>query len=338
MFKADAGGPRLFPFFFFLGQVSGPAPPPPGCDHTHTTHAHKHSPPLLLSFSPYTWIFGVSCIVSFIAAFGIGANDVANSFASSVGAKVRVCWGGRGGEECFFVPCVCSPCHDHLSPHPAFTCHNSHSPNPAHSLSRFNTQPLSQAITLPQALVIAAVCEFSGAVLLGSGVTDTIKGGIANAAVFAKTPDLFMYGFFCVMLAAAFWDNFACHMHLPVSTTHTTVGATIGMALAIYGGNSVIWFSRKDEFPFIGGITPIFLSWIVSPLLAGIFVAALFGLLRAVVLRSPNSFARSLYVLPACVFLLFFTLAVFIYQTYLKNKLKVSVEGWSRGFVFKVCR
>jgi phosphate/sulfate permease len=68
-----------------------------------------------------------------------------------------------------------------------------------------------------------------------------------------------MYGFFCVMLAAGFWDNFACHLHLPVSTTHTTVGATVGMALAIYGGDSVIWLSRKKEFPFIGGMVPIFL-------------------------------------------------------------------------------
>ena len=91
---------------------------------------------------------------------GIGANDVANSFASSVGAK---------------------------------------------------------ALTMPQALLVAAVCEFSGAVLLGSGVTDTIKGGIAKPATFASTPDLFLYGFFCVMIAAGFWDNFACHLHLPVS-------------------------------------------------------------------------------------------------------------------------
>ena len=209
----------------------------------------------------------MSCIVAFIAAFGIGANDVANSFASSVGAK---------------------------------------------------------AITLPQALLIAAVCEFSGAVLLGSGVTDTIKGGIANPQLFAGTPDLFLYGFFCVMLAAAFWDNFSCHLHLPVSTTHTTVGGTVGMALAIYGGNAVIWSTKKAEFPFIGGMVPVFLSWIVSPIIAGVFVLILFGLLRMIVLRSPSSFARSLYVLPACVFLLFFTLTIFIYQTYLKNKLKLS--------------
>jgi solute carrier family 20 (sodium-dependent phosphate transporter) len=63
-----------------------------------------------------------------------------------------------------------------------------------------------------QAILVAAVCEFGGAVLLGSSVTDTIKGGITKLSSFQATPDVFLYGFVCVMLAAAFWDNFACHL------------------------------------------------------------------------------------------------------------------------------
>ena len=122
--------------------------------------------------SQYTWIFGLSCVVSFICAFGIGANDVANSFASSVGAK---------------------------------------------------------ALTMPQAILVAAVCEFSGAVLMGSGVTDTIKGSIASLATFKRTPDLFLYGFFCVMLAAAFWDNLSCHLS----------------ASAAAGAGGWVWWRRR---------------------------------------------------------------------------------------------
>lgn len=235
-----------------------------------TSHFH----PFLSPLSPYTWIFALSCIFSFACAFGIGANDVANAFASSVGAK---------------------------------------------------------ALTMPQALIVAAFCEVGGAILLGASVTDTIKGGIAKPAVFANTPDLFMYGFFAVMVAAAFWDNFACHAHLPVSTTHTTVGATVGMALAIYGGGAVNWFTTKAEFPYIGGMTPIILSWIVSPVIAGFFVVFSFGLLRLLVLRSPKSFERSLFVFPACTFLVFFTISVFIVQTYLKNNLKLKTDRLPHG-------
>ena len=212
--------------------------------------------------SSYTWLFGLACIFSFVCAFGIGANDVANSFASSVGAK---------------------------------------------------------ALTMGQAILVAAVMEFGGAVLLGSSVTDTIKGGITKSSVFEKTPDVFLYGFVCVMFAAAFWDNFACHMSLPVSTTHTTVGATMGMALASFGGKAVQWAPKKKDFPFYGGLVPIFLSWIFSPVLAGIFVTLLFIPLRMIVLRSPNSFGRALFVLPMCVFLTFFVLVVFIIQSGAKN-------------------
>ena len=36
----------------------------------------------------YIWIVVLGFIVAFVLAFGIGANDVANSFGTSVGAKV----------------------------------------------------------------------------------------------------------------------------------------------------------------------------------------------------------------------------------------------------------
>jgi sodium-dependent phosphate transporter len=104
-------------------------------------------------------------------------------------------------------------------------------------------------------------------------------------------------------------------------TTHTTVGATIGMALAIYGGDAVQWAQKKKEFPFYGGMVPIVLTWFVSPIIAGVFVLVMFGFLRTFVLRSPHSFARALWVLPGCVGLLLFVLTVFIAQTYYKNKL-----------------
>ena len=104
-----------------------------------------------------------------------------------------------------------------------------------------------------------------------------------------------------------------------MSTTHTTVGATIGFALATYGGGAVNWVGKKATFPFVGGLVSVFLSWIVSPLVAGAFVTLLFLPLRAIVLRSPRSFERGLYVLPVCVFIMFFVLVVFIAQTGSKN-------------------
>eukprot|EP00898_Chlorokybus_atmophyticus_P000453 jgi/Chlat1/1408/Chrsp12S00101 len=210
----------------------------------------------------YTWIFGVGTVFSFISAFGIGANDIANAFASSVGSK---------------------------------------------------------ALTMPQVILIGAVCEFTGAILLGASVTDTIKSKIAKPEAFAATPELLMYGFLCVLIAAAFWDNLASHLGLPVSTTHTTVGGTVGMAIVLRGFNAVIWSKKKSSFPKFDGMSAIFASWGTSPLLAGVFTVVLYGFTRTVILRSKDSFRRAFYILPIFVGLTFFIVTFFIIQTGNKN-------------------
>ncbi|BDA40405.1 phosphate-repressible phosphate permease pho-4 [Coccomyxa sp. Obi] len=173
---------------------------------------------------------------------------------------------------------------------------------------------------MPQAIMVAAVCEFLGAILLGAGVTDTIRSNIAKISLYTNAQALLLYGMVCVQIAAAFWDNFACHLELPVSTTHTTVGAVIGMSLVLYGGTSVVWIKHIDTFIYISGFVPVVLSWVVSPVLSGIIVTILYGLIRTFVLRSKHSFTRAFYILPLLVALTFFVIVVFIIQTGAKNK------------------
>ena len=105
----------------------------------------------------------------------------------------------------------------------------------------------------------------------------------------------------------------------PVSTTHTTVGAIVGTTLAIGGKSAVHWFGRKAAFPYVNGLAPILLSWVISPVMAGAFVTLFFLPLRAGVLRSPHAFSRSLYVLPVCVLITFFVISIFIVQTGASN-------------------
>ena len=52
----------------------------------------------------------------------------------------------------------------------------------------------SKAITVKQAIIIAAIFEFSGAVIAGGHVTKTIRKGIIDPAPIANNPEILVYG------------------------------------------------------------------------------------------------------------------------------------------------
>ncbi len=189
-----------------------------------------HPPPL----RPHTpAVFVCSIFLSLFVAWGIGANDVANAFGSSVGAK---------------------------------------------------------ALTMKQAIVVASICEFLGSVLMGAGVVETIKGGLTKVDAFTETPDLLMYGMMCALLAAGLWLLLATFWELPVSTTHSIVGAVVGMACVASpnGFASVVWYAE----PFKKSLVLIVISWILSPVLSAAVAAVFFLITRTAVLRRKNSFQK----------------------------------------------
>lgn len=206
-------------------------------------------------YSEITWIFACAVPVSFFVAYGIGANDVANAFGSSVGSK---------------------------------------------------------ALTIKQAILVAAVFEFCGAVFMGSGVTSTIRSGVANLKSFTNTPDLLAYGQLCAMMASGIWLLVATFWELPVSTTHSIVGAVIGMAMVTAGPDAVIWSQSSSTFPYFKGVAAICTSWVVSPVVAGTFSIIVFFSVRLIVLRAKNAYQRSLYMLPVLSGVTFFVVTYFI--------------------------
>ena len=90
----------------------------------------------------------------------------------------------------------------------------------------------SRALTVKQAVIIAAVFEFAGAVLAGGEVTATIRKGIIDAGLLSDSPNLLVYGMLASLLAAGIWLLVASSFGLPVSTTHSIVGAMVGFAIA----------------------------------------------------------------------------------------------------------
>ncbi len=185
----------------------------------------------------------LAAVFGLFMAWGIGANDVANAMATSVGAR---------------------------------------------------------AITVKQALIIAAIFEFTGAVLAGGEVTSTIRKGIVDQSMIADSPELLIFGMLASLLAAGTWLLIASRMGWPVSTTHSIVGAIIGFAIIGIGFESVKW----DQ------VSSIAMSWIASPLISGVFAFLIFNSVQRLILSRPDPLERARRYVPMYIFATVFLLSL----------------------------
>ncbi|MFB3090556.1 MAG: inorganic phosphate transporter, partial [Gammaproteobacteria bacterium] len=190
-----------------------------------------------------TFILILAGVFGLFMAWGIGANDVANAMATSVG---------------------------------------------------------SRALTIKSAIIIAAIFEFAGAYLAGGEVTSTIRKGIVDSAMFADSPELLVYGMLSALLAAGVWLLFATRLGLPVSTTHSIVGAIVGFAAVTMGIDAVQW----------GKVGTIAMSWVVSPVLAGTMSYFLYRSVQFLILDSENPFENSKRYVPFYIFLTGFIISL----------------------------
>lgn len=173
----------------------------------------------------------------------------------------------------------------------------------------------SGAITVKQAIIIAAIFEFAGAFLAGGEVTATIRAGIIQPSAVENSPELLVYGMLSALLAAAIWLMVASHRGWPVSTTHTIVGAIVGFAVAGIGMDSVQW----------GTIAGIASSWLLSPLLGGIISLLLMLSIRWLILNAERPFDQARTWGPLYVFLVGFTTSLFtLFQGLDHLKIKLS--------------
>ncbi len=158
----------------------------------------------------------------------------------------------------------------------------------------------SRALTLRQAIIIAAVFEFAGAVLAGGEVTETIRKGIVDASFLSASPEILIYGMLAALLAAGIWLLVASYFGWPVSTTHSIVGAIVGFAVVGIGIEAVKW----------GQIGAIVSSWVVSPLLAGAIAFALFLSIQRLIFNAEDPFRNARRYVPFYIFLVGFVIAL----------------------------
>ena len=145
----------------------------------------------------------------------------------------------------------------------------------------------ANAITLRQAVIIGGTLDFVGATVIGSHVTSTILHKILDTQAISD-PRVMMLGLLAALLSAAFWVFFATWSQLPVSTTHSIVGAVVGFGI-IAGGLGAIQWAK---------IIAIVLSWVISPVFAGLLAYLIFVVIRSSILRRPEPFVAALKLTP----------------------------------------
>jgi inorganic phosphate transporter, PiT family len=167
----------------------------------------------------------------------------------------------------------------------------------------------SGALSLKQAVMIAAILEFSGAFFFGSHVSETVQNGIVDSSFFNQNPRLLVYGMLASLMASGVWLQIASYYGWPVSTTHSIVGAIVGFAAVVGGAEAVYW----ENVSFIVS------SWIISPLLGGVLSFGIFTILRKKIFYSDNPVEQAKKITPPLIFVITSVLSFIIIYKVIAN-------------------
>lgn len=173
----------------------------------------------------------------------------------------------------------------------------------------FATSIGSGVLTFRQACYLASFFEVAGAILLGYKVSDTIRKGILDVSVYEGNEKQLMMGMLAALLGCAIWLLIATYFKLPVSTTHSIVGATVGFGFVAHGTKGIHYTT----------LITIVASWVVSPLLSGLVSVAIFWLIYRFILTAKRPLRAGLISLP-----FIYAITIFI------NVLSITFDGSKR--------
>eukprot|EP00960_Hanusia_phi_P067062 766541-Hanusia_phi.AAC.1 len=165
----------------------------------------------------------------------------------------------------------------------------------------------ARTLTYRSAVLIACVFEFVGVVGLGSTVTDSVRKKMIQVTWFVNDPYILCLGMNCVNLGGGTWVLVATLLSMPVSTTHSVIGAILGIGIASFGPSGVQW-----DWNGFGGVVA---SWFISPALTGVLAAIFYLATKFLVLKHPDEVAarRGIALLPLYFFFAFGTVSGFFF-------------------------
>lgn len=160
----------------------------------------------------------------------------------------------------------------------------------------------SKAITVRQALLIAIIFEFAGALLGGNDVTATMRDGIINIEELSDSPLILIEGMLGLLFACTLWMNLASYFGFPVSITNALVGSMVGFGTVVLGAGSIHWQQ----------VSHIAIGWITSPLIAGVSGYFLFLSIQQTIFVKSNPLLKSKTFIPIYLFLVGCILSIFV--------------------------
>ncbi len=140
----------------------------------------------------------------------------------------------------------------------------------------------SGVLSMRRGLLAVNIFIFLGAVLFGSYVTKTIGKGIVDLKTIGD-PQLVVIGAFSAILSAGIWLTLATWRGLPVSTTHSAVGAMFGFGLIAVGVANIKW----------SVLAKVVASWFISPVAGALAAFLLYTvLIKNYVLRRAKNIKK----------------------------------------------
>lgn len=170
----------------------------------------------------------------------------------------------------------------------------------------------SKAMTLTGAIIIAAICEISGALIAGGEVVDTVRSGIISMDSF-KSADTFVTLMLAALISGALWLHFATAIGAPVSTTHSIVGGILGAGIAAGGFDVANW----------NALGKIVASWVISPISGGVIAAVLLFFIKNAITYKQNKKEAARRVVPYLIAFMAWAFSLYLIGKGLKKIIKL---------------
>lgn len=161
----------------------------------------------------------------------------------------------------------------------------------------------ARAITFRQAVLIAGVLSVLGAVLVGSHVTETVKSNIVDPMRIGDA-QILLLGFIASLVAASLFVTLATWKEMPISTTHSIIGALVGFGI-VAGGQACINWGKLGE---------VVASWVLSPFVGCILAFLIFKIIVKLIFSRKNPVEAAKVVGPGIVGVTIFLIMISLFM------------------------